>query len=168
MTRSVIVRCATSLFLFATLCSTLAPATHAAGLHDIAGSDIPVAARTANGVAGSGVHSLGAVPGRAHLGTPPTNAVQAAAAPAAVDLSQYAPPVGDQAGVNSCAAWATGYYLRGWYAKRDGYFSAGGSGATGSFAPMFLYSQIVHGQNIGTSFGDNFTIQVSAHKRRDK
>lgn len=160
MTCSVIVRCATSLFLFATLCSTLAPATRAASLHDIAGSDIPVAARTANGVVGSGAHSLGAVPGRAHPGATSTNTVQAAAAaPASVDLSQYAPPVGDQGSVASCAAWATGYSLRGWYAKRDGYFPAGGSGTTGSFAPMFLYSQIVHGQNIGTTFGDNFSIQ---------
>src|SRR3989442_1386843 len=62
--------------------------------------------------------------------------------PASVDLSQSNPPVGDPGSVASCASWATGYYLRGWYARRDGYYPAGGPGGTGSFAPMYLYSQI--------------------------
>jgi len=82
-----------------------------------------------------------------------------ASLPASVDLSQYNPPVGNQGGVNSCVAWATGYYLRGWYAKRDGYYPTGGSGGTGSFAPMYTYAQIVKGSNSGTSFPDNLQIQ---------
>src|SRR5262245_57210557 len=36
--------------------------------------------------------------------------------PAAVDLSYYNPSVADQRQVGSCVAWATEYYLRGWYA----------------------------------------------------
>ena len=78
--------------------------------------------------------------------------------PTAVDLSQYNPPVGDQGNVESCVSWATGYYLRGWYAKRDGYYPAGGVAGTGSFAPMYLYSQLVHGQNVGTYFKDNLNL----------
>jgi hypothetical protein len=72
--------------------------------------------------------------------------------PAAVDLTQYNPPVGDQGGVESCVSWATGYYLRGWYAGRGGYYPPGG------FAPLFLYNQITHGQNVGTGFGQNLGI----------
>jgi hypothetical protein len=162
MTHSTFVRFATSLFLFATLCSTLAPATRAAGLHDLpGGDDIPLAARTANGVRGSGLHSLGFVPGHPHASSTPTTLMQAASVPASIDLEQFAPPVGDQGGVNSCVAWATGYYLRGWYARRDGYFPAGGANNTGSFAPMYTYSQIVHGQNVGTTFADHLNIQQS-------
>ena len=113
----------------------------------------PAAALHANGMPGSGLHALGYVPDRS-----PSSAqaaptiVNATALPASVDLSQYNPPVGDQKGVESCTSWATGYYLRGWYATRDGYFPAG------SYAPMYLYSQIVGGQNVGTTFAANFTI----------
>ncbi|HEX6817695.1 MAG TPA: tectonin domain-containing protein [Ktedonobacterales bacterium] len=78
--------------------------------------------------------------------------------PASVDLSAYNPPVGDQGGVNSCMAWATGYYLRGWYAKRDGYYPTGNS--MNSFAPMYTYAQIVQGANAGTSFPQNLDIQM--------
>lgn len=77
---------------------------------------------------------------------------------ASVDLSQYAPPVGDQGSVLSCVSWATGYYLRGWYAKRDGYYPSGGASNTGSYAPMYPYSQLVHGQNTGTNFNDTLNI----------
>ena len=71
-----------------------------------------------------------------------------------VDLSQFNPPVEDQGQIGSCAAWATGYYLRGWYAKRDGYYPYGG------YAPMYTYAQIVHGDGTkGTSFAENLGIQ---------
>ena len=55
-----------------------------------------MAARTATGVRGSGLHSLGAVVGRAQRSGTATGALQALAVPAAGDLSQFAPPVGDQ------------------------------------------------------------------------
>jgi hypothetical protein len=79
--------------------------------------------------------------------------------PSSVDLTQYDPPVGDQDGVESCVAWSTGYYLRGWYANRDGYFPPGGSPPSGSFEPMYTYAQIVRGNNVGTTFADNLNIQ---------
>lgn len=81
--------------------------------------------------------------------------------PATVDLSAYNPPVGDQGvafptggiqGEGSCASWATGYYLRGWYAKRDG------SLPTDGFAPNYLYAQIARGVDQGSTFQDNLDI----------
>jgi tectonin-like protein/papain like protease len=82
--------------------------------------------------------------------------------PAQADLSAFNPPVGDQdvesgtgglIGDNSCTSWATGYYLRGWYARRDGYLPSGG------FAPMYLYAQIARGVDDGSKFPENFDIQ---------
>lgn len=118
----------------------------------------PIAARQANGMPGSGVHALGLVSNPAARPVPYSYFAGQPALPAAVDLSQYNPPVGDQGGLLSCVSWATGYYLRGWYAKRDGYYPTGGAGSTGSYAPMYLYSQLVHGQNVGTFFKDNLSI----------
>lgn len=72
-----------------------------------------------------------------------------------VDLSAYNPPVGDQASVNSCIAWATGYYLLGWYATRNGYYPNGG------FAADNLYDRIVYphiAENPGTTFPQNLDL----------
>ncbi len=130
-----------------------APITTATPTSSVGPLTPPVAALHANGAPGSGIHALGYVPDR-----PPSSAqaapsvASAAALPASVDLSQYNPPVGDQKNVESCVSWATGYYLRGWYAMRDGYYPSG------SYAPMYLYSQIVGGQNVGTTFAANFAI----------
>jgi len=117
----------------------------------------------------AGPHGLGldmttnqtGAPGARTMARASVSAAVAAALPAAVDLSQYNPPVGNQGSVNSCAAWATGYYLRGWYAKRDGYYPTGGPNGMGSFAPMYTYAQIVKGANSGTSLSDNLQIQLS-------
>jgi hypothetical protein len=132
-----------------------------AGTSSVTGSTVPltppVAALLATGMPSSGAHALGFTPNPAAPLYISTTNVRLAL-PAAVDLSRYNPPVGDQGYLESCTSWATGYYLRGWYAKRDGYYPAGGAGGTGSFAPMYLYSQIVHGQNIGTKFSDNLNI----------
>jgi hypothetical protein len=120
----------------------------------------PAAALQANGMPSDGTHALGLVPNPAalHPATYFDSATLQASLPATVDLSQYNPPVGNQRGLGSCVSWATGYYLRGWYAKRDGYYPTGGAGGTGSFAPMYVYSQLTHGQNVGTYFKDNLNI----------
>ncbi len=81
--------------------------------------------------------------------------VPASLAPS-VDLSRYDPPVGNQDALHSCTSWAIGYYLRGWYARRDGYYP-GGDAATGGFAPMYLYSQVARSGD-GSSFTDNLNI----------
>ncbi len=75
----------------------------------------------------------------------------AAALPAAVDISAWDPPVGDQGVLNDCASWATGYYYRYWLRNRI-------SGETATFAPMFLYSQITGGTDSGSSIGDNVNL----------
>ncbi len=62
-------------------------------------------------------------------------ATTAAPVPPAVDLSRFDPKVADQGSVNSCAAWAIGYGMLGWFANRQGHAGA-------PFAPMYAYSQL--------------------------
>jgi Papain family cysteine protease len=81
------------------------------------------------------------------------------ALPAAVDLSASDPPLSPHQVGNSCVAWATGYYLRGWYAERDGYYPASSSGGSGGYEPMYTYAQIDKGANVGSTFAENLTIQ---------
>ncbi len=81
--------------------------------------------------------------------------------PESADISRYNPPVADQGDVNDCVAWVTTYYMRGWYARRDGYYPAGGPDGAGSFAPMYLYSQLSKGQNVPTSFNETLDLQVA-------
>ena len=105
----------------------------------------------------AGQHGMG-------LDAPPQKAYSAAAiadvradaadAPASVDLTPWAMPVGDQGQVNSCAAWATGYSALGYYMNRQGI-------SGGALAPMYTYSQLVHGQNVGTFIDDHLNIQKS-------
>jgi hypothetical protein len=64
-----------------------------------------------------------------------TGRASAAPLPAAVDLSAFAPPVGDQGQVNSCVMWAIDYAMMGWYANRQSHLGA-------PYAPMYAYSQI--------------------------
>ena len=111
-------------------------------------------------------HGLGAQVASAGVAAPTTTTtssagVTAGTAPASVDLSGNAPPVGDQGQVNSCVAWAEDYSMRGYYAKRDGYYPAGGNPATGSFEPMYTYAQLAKGQNIGTYMDDHLNILQS-------
>jgi hypothetical protein len=76
---------------------------------------------------------------------------QTTTVPAGADLSQWAPPVGDQGPVGSCASWATGYAYRYWLRKHA-------VGSSPAFSAMYLYSQIARGQDYGSSFPDNFDI----------
>ncbi len=63
--------------------------------------------------------------------------------PSRVDLSRYAPPVGDQGWVSDCVAWATIYTLAGWYINEQ-------HATVGYLAPLFTYSQINGHQDEGT------------------
>jgi hypothetical protein len=165
MTTSALRRIATSSLVLASLSTGLTAIAHADTLPDATTASTatagaaPLAAQTANGMPSTGVHALGFTQDPASVRRTPLSAfaLNPASLPASVDLSQYAPAVGNQGSVNSCAAWSTGYYLRGWYAKRDGYYPAGPD-AWGGYAPMYLYSQIVHGQNVATTFSDNLAI----------
>jgi hypothetical protein len=60
------------------------------------------------------------------------------ALPVSADVSAEAPPPGNQGQTSSCTTWSTAHSALGWWANHEGY-----TGAT--FAPMYLYSQIVKG-----------------------
>ena len=109
---------------------------------------------TLGGVMGVGAHAKGARTSDAQAGG-------AAGLPASADISRYNPPVADQGDVNACVAWVTTYYMRGWYARRDGYYPAGGADGAGGFAPMYLYSQLTGGGNAPTSFAQTLDLQVA-------
>lgn len=70
-------------------------------------------------------------------------ATTTAAVPSSVDLSRFDPPVGDQGSVNSCAAWAIGYGMLGWFAKSQGHAGA-------PFAPMYVYAQLAGPTDAGS------------------
>jgi hypothetical protein len=120
---------------------------------------LPISALQRQGMPSSGQYGLGAMPNRTLASVPQVTPDTLGFLPPSVDLSQFDPAVGNQGGVNSCTAWATGYYLHGWYAKRDGYYPGSDAAGTGSFAPMYTYSQLVAGQNTGTTIGANLNIQ---------
>jgi len=130
----------------------------------------PVGALRPNGARGSGGRGLGLVlPSGPRvtpsLSRPVSMSADAVAGttsqPESVDLSANAPPVGDQGGTEACVSWVVGYDLRGWYARRDGYYPAGGPNGTGSFAPMYLYNQATGGRDAGSSFNGNLDIMVA-------
>jgi hypothetical protein len=75
------------------------------------------------------------------------SALARSAPPASVDLTAYAMPVRNQGQINSCVPWAIDYGLMGWWSKRQGIPGA-------PFAPMFTYSQLVGGRNLGTAPAD--------------
>jgi hypothetical protein len=67
------------------------------------------------------------------------------ALPASVDISGGAPPVGDQGDTGSCQSWAPGYSALGWWANHVGLASA-------TFAPMYVYAQLVQGNCANGSY----------------
>ncbi len=102
-------------------------------------------------------HGLGALPpGRSAASPAVATVVQptAASLPASVSLIAYAEPVGDQGQVGSCAAWATDYSALGWWMRRDGI-------AGSALAPMYTYSQIVDGQDVGSDPAANLDLAIA-------
>lgn len=77
-----------------------------------------------------------------------------AAPPAAVDLTAWAPPTGNQGSVNSCVAWSIAYTALGWYQRRDGI-------AGGALAPMYSYAQLARGRDEGSTFQGNLRIATT-------
>ncbi len=123
----------------------------------------PLAALRGGGTQSTGGRALGLAAPSAHIGPRVQTSSaprDASAAPSSVDLSAYSPPVGDQGEIASCVAWVTAYYMLGWYARHDGYYPAGGPDGAGSFAPMYVYSQLVQGRNVGTTFGDTLNLEL--------
>ncbi len=98
-------------------------------------------------------HGLGLIV-RPHARTSPSRLRVASAPPAAVDLSSWAPPVGDQGQVGSCVTWAIAYGAAGWYANVQHRLGA-------PFAPMYVYSQINGGVDEGSSPSDAYSLMQS-------
>jgi hypothetical protein len=115
----------------------------------------PVAAATPTDVA---AHGLGWVPTPQSGGVSPaavTYSTDLGSYPSSADLSAWDAPVGNQGQIGSCASWATGYYYRYWL-RNHAY------GETATYAPMYLYTQLAHGNsNNGTTFPDNFAIMAA-------
>ena len=130
----------------------------------------PVGALRPDGARGTGDRGLGLVlpsgprvtPSLSRPGSTSADAMAGTTGlPESVDLSANAPPVSDQGGTQSCVSWVVAYDLRGWYARRDGYYPAGGPNGTGSFAPMYLYNQATGGHDAGSSFNGNLDIMAA-------
>ena len=71
--------------------------------------------------------------------------------PVAVDLSATVPPIGDQGRVGSCAAWAIGYGILGWYAATQPHQGA-------PFAALSLYNQVNGGVDGGSRSIDIYRV----------
>ncbi|WP_269855518.1 C1 family peptidase [Streptomyces sp. RPT161] len=76
------------------------------------------------------------------------------ALPASVDLAKYAAAPGDQGQVGSCVAWSIDYSAYSILEREQGI-------SGGPQAPMYTYSQIVQGQNVGTSPEQHFQIATT-------
>ncbi|MCL2737062.1 MAG: hypothetical protein FWD75_10640, partial [Propionibacteriaceae bacterium] len=76
-----------------------------------------------------------------------------AAIPSSADLRQYAVPIGDQDGTNSCVAWTIAYAMMGMYSNM--------AGDARAIAPMYMYSQMMPKDNAATFMSDGFDIAIT-------
>ncbi|WP_406003198.1 C1 family peptidase [Streptomyces sp. NBC_00829] len=131
---------------------TAAPATHAADPHP----GVSTEARQHHGLGALPDRRTGKLPSHAQIssalraiapvtGTAHAAAVTAGRVPssAGVDLSRYAASPGNQGSVNSCVSWAIAHSAFSILENEQGI-------SGGPQAPMYTYSQLVRGQNIGT------------------
>jgi C1A family cysteine protease len=73
-------------------------------------------------------------------------------APSRVLLTRSLPPVGDQGSENSCVGWAVGYAGMSYLEARAHHWRP--DRASHQFSPAFLYNQLDHQQDHGTSVTD--------------
>jgi len=76
---------------------------------------------------------------------------EATSLPASVDLTSFAMPVGNQGSVGSCAAWAADYSALGYWENKQGIQG-------GALAPMYTYSQVTGGYDVGSTIEGNLSI----------
>jgi hypothetical protein len=94
-----------------------------------------IASRDETTTANAPLHPLGyAYIASEHSATPPGPPEPLPLAPSA-DVSQFAPPIGDQGQIGDCTTWAVGYGLSSWLANQ-----AGLNGGNNAFAPMFIFT----------------------------
>src|SRR3954454_2809830 len=95
-------------------------------------------------------HGLGAIPPSVRVEASallPSSGRLRMALPTSVDLSQNAPAIGDQGPVGSCAPWAIGYGILGYYAKTQPHAGA-------PFAALSLYNIVNGGVDGGSRSTD--------------
>lgn len=118
-------------------CLSIAPA-QATASHAGHGFGLDVSAAIAHEKAlGAGAHTMGS--------PQPLRTLKAAATPpSSYSLEQYALSPGDQGQVGACVTWATGYTGYGILMNEQGI-------SGDPMAPMYIYSQIVKGDDVGTT-----------------
>jgi hypothetical protein len=126
----------------------------------LAGAALPSSAAVA--WSPSPVRATGTAVERGFGAIPPTTRLEASAVvaqrgrtrlalPVAVDLSAKVPGIGDQGRVGSCAAWAIGYGILGWYAATQPHQGA-------PFAALSLYNQVNGGVDGGSRSTDIYRV----------
>ena len=75
--------------------------------------------------------------------------------PAAFDLSENLPPVGDQGELGSCVSWATSYYLKSFQEKVE---SGLPYSEANIFSPSYTYNQITTDECGGTSIPETLAL----------
>ena len=106
--------------------------------------------------------------GQEHLVIESVTSIETGSARASVDwsTSQYFPPIGNQDGEGSCTAWSVAYYIKTFQEAREHDWDLSGAVWEGGyygyptaayqdriFSPDFVYHQINHGGDNGSSFG---------------
>jgi len=99
-------------------------------------------------------HGLGAIPPTTRASASVFVARQGRqrlALPASVDLSAGTPAIGDQGQLGSCATWAIGYGILGWYSRTQPHAGA-------PFAPLSVYNQVDGGVDNGSRSSDIYAV----------
>src|SRR3954454_4988550 len=102
-------------------------------------------------------HGLGAIPPTTRASASAFVARQGRqrlALPASVDLSAGTPAIGDQGQLGSCATWAIGYGILGYYSKTQPHAGA-------PFAALSLYNQVNGGGDNGSSSSTIYSVLQS-------
>lgn len=75
--------------------------------------------------------------------------------PAAFDLSENLPPVGDQGALGSCVSWATSYYMKSYQEKIE---SGLPYSEANIFSPSYTYNQLTTDECGGTSIPETLAL----------
>jgi hypothetical protein len=76
-----------------------------------------------------------------------------------VDLRKWLPPVGNQGNEGSCVGWAVAYACKSYLEARDRQWRPNRTGRV--FSPAFIYNQINHGKDLGSSLQDALRLVVA-------
>ena len=106
-----------------------------------------------------GSHRMGLLPSRPDpvLELDASRYMKSTPLKSSVDLTGTLPPIGDQGNQGSCVGWATSYYLKTWWEKRE-HPSWNLDDTRYVFSPAFVYNQINGGQDQGAFFEDAFPL----------